>query len=64
MFQQGIHDNKGFSGCPSGKEPDCQYRRPGFDPWVGMIPLEETMATNSSILGESHGQRRLAGYKL
>ena len=27
-----------------------QYRRPGFDPWVGKIPLEKEMATHSSIL--------------
>ena len=25
-------------------------RRPGFDPWVGKIPLEQDMATHSSIL--------------
>ena len=25
-------------------------RRLGFDPWVGKIPLEEGMATHSSIL--------------
>ena len=24
--------------------------RPGFNPWVGKIPLEEGMATHSSIL--------------
>ena len=24
--------------------------RPGFDPWVGKIPLEESMAIHSSIL--------------
>ena len=24
--------------------------RPGFDPWVGKIPLEKDMATHSSIL--------------
>ena len=28
--------------------PQC--RRPGFDPWVGKIPLEKEMATHSSIL--------------
>ena len=36
-----------------GKEPACQCRRlkrPGFDPWVRKIPLEEGMATHSSIL--------------
>ena len=27
-----------------------QSRRPGLDPWVGKIPLEEGMATHSSIL--------------
>ena len=27
-----------------------QYGRPEFDPWVGKIPLEEGMASPSSIL--------------
>ena len=27
-----------------------QCRRPGFNPWVGKIPLEKEMATHSSIL--------------
>ena len=27
-----------------------QYRTPGFDPWVGEIPLEKGTATHSSIL--------------
>ena len=43
----------GFPGGASGKEPVCQCRRHkrlGFDPWVGKIPLEEGMATHSSIL--------------
>ena len=43
----------GFPGGSSGKEPACQCRgrkRQGFDPWVGKIPLEEGMATRSSIL--------------
>ena len=32
-------------------------------PWVREEPLEEGMATHSSILpGESHGQRCLVGY--
>ena len=37
----------------SGKESACQCRgrkRHGFDPWVGKIPLEQEMATRSSIL--------------
>ena len=42
----------GFPDDSSGKEPDCQRRRRkrcGFNPWVGKIPLEEEMATHSSI---------------
>jgi len=34
----------------SGKEPACQCRRHGFDSWVREDPLEEEMATYSSIL--------------
>ena len=37
----------------SGKEYTCQCRRGKkhrFNPWVGKIPLEEGMATHSSIL--------------
>ena len=34
----------------SGKEPTCPCRRPGFDPWVGKMPLEEDMANHSRIL--------------
>ena len=43
----------GFTGGASGKEPVCQcrrHKRPGFDPWVGKIRLEEGMATHSSLL--------------
>ena len=29
---------------------DVRDKRCGFDPWVGKIPLEEGMATHSSIL--------------
>ena len=42
-----------FPGGTSGKEPACQcrrHKRHGFSPWVGKIPLEEEMATHSSIL--------------
>ena len=36
-----------------GIEFTCQCRRCGFDPWVGQEdPLEEEMATHSSILGQ------------
>ena len=43
----------GFPGGTSGKEPSCQcrrYKRCAFDPWIGKIPLEEGIATHSSIL--------------
>ena len=41
-----------FPGRASGEEPACQCRRcrrRGFDPWARKIPLEEGMATHSSI---------------
>ena len=43
----------GFPGGTSGKEPVCHCRRckrHEFDPWVRKIPLEEEMATHTSIL--------------
>ena len=43
----------GFPGGTSSKESVCQYsrfKRFGFDPWVGKIPLRKKMATHSSIL--------------
>ena len=43
----------GGSGLPrglSGKESACQCRRYGFDPWIRKIPLEDEMATHTSIL--------------
>ena len=42
-----------FLGCPGGsdsKESACNADRPSFNPWVRKIPLEEDMATQSSIL--------------
>ena len=43
----------GLPRCHSGEKSICQCRRQKrhrFDPWVGKIPLEEEMATHSSIL--------------
>ena len=40
----------GFPGGSDSKESVCQYETPGFNPWVGKIPLEKGMATHSSIL--------------
>ena len=40
-----------------------QWRRHGFDPWVGKIPWKkEWLPTPVCLLGESHGQRSLVGY--
>ena len=39
-----------------------QYRRPGFDPWVGKIPWRrEWQPTPVFLPGESHGQGSLVG---
>jgi len=39
-----------FPGGSDGKSVCLQRGRPGFDPWVGKIPLEKEMATHSSTL--------------
>ena len=40
-----------------------QYRRPGFDPWVGKIPRSRKWQPTPVFLpGEFHGQRSLVGY--
>ena len=59
--------NMGFPGGVSGKEPACQSRRckrAGFDPWVRKIPWRRAWQLTPVFLpGESHGQRRLSGYR-
>ena len=46
--------------------PACQhrrYKRCVLDPWVGKIPWNRTQQPTPVFLhGESHGQRRQAGY--
>ena len=43
--------------------PASQYRRRGFDPWVGKIPWRRKWKPTPLFLpGESHGQRSLVGY--
>ena len=57
-FLQGCSGGPGFQGGARGKEPSCQCRRHKryvFDPCVRKIPVEEGMATDSSILGGGHG---------
>ena len=57
-----IIDTHRFSGS-DGKEPDCQCRRPGFDPWVRKIPWRRAWQPTPAFLPrESHGQRSLTGY--
>ena len=48
-----VYNSLDFPGGISGKEPACRCRKPkkqGFSPWVRKTPLEEGMATHSSIL--------------
>ena len=52
-----------FPGGASGKEPTCQCRRCGFDPWVGKISWRRKQQPTLVFLpGESHGWRSLVGY--
>ena len=59
-------DSNGFPKWLSGKESDCQcrkQRRLEFDPWVRKIPWRRKYQHTPVFLpGESHGQRKLAGY--
>ena len=56
-----------INGLPwwfSGKESTCQCRRCMFDPWVAKIPWRRKwQSTPVFLLGKSHGQRSLAGYR-
>ena len=45
----------------SGKESDCNTGDPGSIPGRE-DPMEESMATHSSVLGKLHRQRSLADY--
>ena len=50
----------GFPGGTSSKEPTCQCRRHGLNPWVGKIPWRRAWQPSPVFLpGESHGQRSL-----
>ena len=40
----------GFTGGSEVKVSAFNAWKPGFDPWVGKTPLEQEMATHSSIL--------------
>ena len=48
----------GFLGGVSGKEPSCQCKRHGCDPWVGRILWRRAWQPTPVFLpGESHGHR-------
>ena len=53
----------GFPGSSSGKKFTCQCRRHGFNPFVRKIPWlnRKWQPIPVFLLGESHGQRSLAG---
>ena len=58
-----VYKEMGFQGGTSGKEPTCQCRRCGFDPWIGKIPWRmKWQPTPVFLPREFHGQTRLAGY--
>ena len=53
----------GLPRWPSGKEPSCQCRRLGFNPWVRKIPWRRIRQPTLVFLpGKSHGQRSPVGY--
>ena len=46
-----------------GKEPTCQCRRRGFNPWISKIPRRRKWQPSPVFLpAESHGQWSLVGY--
>ena len=57
------HERLGFPGGTGSRQPACQCRRHGFDPWVGKIPWKRKWhPTLVFMAGKSPGQRSLAGY--
>ena len=51
----------GFPWWLSGKEPACQCKRCGFDPWVGKIPQRRKWPP-TLVFWPGKSQRSLAGY--
>ena len=60
---EGYFDTGMKKGGADDKESACQYKRRGFNPWVGKIPWRRKWQPAPAFLpGESHGQRSLVGY--
>ena len=64
-IKDGIRNGvRGFLGGSDGERICLQCRTPGFDPSVGKIPWRrEWLPTPVFLLGESHRQRNLVGYR-
>ena len=57
-----VRSQRGLPGGSDGKEPTCQCRNHGFDPWVGKIPwTSKWQPTPGFLPGKSHGQSSLVG---
>ena len=53
-------EGKGSWLCGSDGRVCLQYKRPGFDPWVGKIPwTREWLPTPVFLPGEFHGDKNL-----
>ena len=58
----GLYALGGLPWWLSGKEPSCQCRRPGFNPWVRKVSCRRKWQPTPVFLpGKSHGQRILEG---
>ena len=54
-----------FPGGSDGEVSCLQWRRPGFDPWVGKILWRRKWQPTPGLLpGKSHGQRSVVGTAL
>ena len=63
MFLGPSHCHTGLPWWLSGKEPPCQCRRCGFNPWVRKVPWRRKWQPPPIFLpGKSHGQRSLVRY--
>ena len=63
LYKEDYKEDIGLPMWCSSKESTCQFRRHGFNPWVGKIPWSRKWQhTPVFWSGKSHGQRNLTGY--